>query len=225
MLIQSVALELGNSARVSGGVLLAMASGASARPSRSRMNSGGIQDMAPTMEQRLLDVAIDRDRDAFGAVFSHFAPRVKGFMMRRNCPPDLAEELAQETLIRVWRKAHIFDPAKAAASTWIFTIARNLHIDRVRRENRPEPDPDDPFFAQEPEPAPDTIIDGVRQAEQLRRAVSELPEEQQKVVKLSFFEEASHADIAEHLNIPLGTVKSRLRLAFGHMRKALGEIR
>lgn len=181
--------------------------------------------MTPSMEQRLRDVAERRDRTAFADLFAHFAPRIKAFMMRRNCAPDLADELAQEALLTVWRKADQFDAAKASAGTWIFTVARNLHIDRVRRENRPAPDPDDPFFVRDPEPAPDAVFDGAQQADRVRRAIDELPEDQQLVVRMSFFEESSHAEIAERLDIPLGTVKSRLRLAFARLRKGLGEFK
>ena len=84
-----------------------------------------------------------RDRAAFAALFAHFAPRVKAWLMRQGAPPAQAEDLAQEALLMVWRKAPLFDPAKASAGTWVFTIARNLRIDAIRRERRPELDPED----------------------------------------------------------------------------------
>ena len=102
--------------------------------------------MPVTSEQKLQAVGRSRDREAFAELYAHFAPRVKGFMIKRGCATDLAEELAQETLLIVWRKARQFDPAKASAATWIFTVARNLHIDRVRTQKRPEPDPTDPWL-------------------------------------------------------------------------------
>ena len=93
----------------------------------------------------IVAIARDRDRAAFADLFEHFAPRVKSYMMRLGAPPEGAEELAQETLLIVWRRAEAYDPAKAAASTWVFAIARNLRIDVARRANRAPPR-DDPAF-------------------------------------------------------------------------------
>ncbi len=100
----------------------------------------------------LLAVGHERDRSAFVALFDHFAPRVKAYLIRLGASGALAEDLAQEAMLIVWRKADLFDPAKASAATWLFTIARNLRIDAIRREKRPEFDPDDPAFVVDPEP-------------------------------------------------------------------------
>jgi RNA polymerase sigma-70 factor (ECF subfamily) len=166
-------------------------------------------------------VAGSRDRAAFAALFAHFAPRVKAYLLRQGAGPAAAEDLAQEALLNLWRKAHLFDPTKASCATWLFTIARNLRIDAIRREKRPELDPED--FMPEAGPAAD---DGLALAEdevRLRIALKELPADQIQVVELSFFADKPHSQIAAELGIPLGTVKSRLRLAMSRLKRALGE--
>ena len=180
-------------------------------------------DTAEGATQLMRAVAERQDRDAFASLFAHFAPRVKAYMLKLGTDGALAEELAQEALLTVWRKAAQFDRAKASPSTWIFTIARNLRIDAFRKTNRPELDPDDPALVPDPDEAADERIDRLQHADLLRAAMKELNEEQVEVVRLSFYEDKSHSAIAEELGIPLGTVKSRLRLAFGRIRKALGE--
>lgn len=187
-------------------------------PQRQKMT------MAPDaleMNALLGRVAMDRDRAAFAALFTHFAPRVKAYLLRLGAPAAVAEDLAQEALLNLWRKAHLFDPAKASAATWLFTIARNLRIDAIRREKRPELDPED--FMSEAGPAAD---EGLVQADdegRLRLALKELPADQIQVVELSFFADKPHSQIAAELGIPLGTVKSRLRLAMARLKRALGE--
>lgn len=171
----------------------------------------------------LAAVAANGDRKAFEELYAFFAPRVKSYLMRIGAPADLAEDLAQEALLKVWRKARLFDPSKASASTWIFTIARNLRIDAARRAARPLPDADEPMFAPEAEPrADDALLRGERDA-RIRAAFSELPPAQYDVVKMHFMEDAPHSEIAARLNLPLGTVKSRLRLAFEKIRIVIGD--
>jgi RNA polymerase sigma-70 factor (ECF subfamily) len=168
-------------------------------------------------------IAAHADRAAFAALFGHFAPRVKSYMLRLGAEPSLAEELAQETLLAVWRKAASFDPSKAAASTWIFTIARNLRIDAARRDRRSADPVDDVSDAPDPEPTPDAILASQSEA-RIRTALLALPPEQAEVVRLSFFSDKPHSEIAEELKLPLGTVKSRLRLAMGRLRDLLGDL-
>jgi RNA polymerase sigma-70 factor, ECF subfamily len=165
-------------------------------------------------------VAAERDRAAFAALFAHFAPRVKAYLLRLGAPPALAEDLAQEALLSLWRKAHLFDPTKASAATWLFTIARNLRIDAIRRERRPELEPAD--FMPEAEPLADDGLALADDEARLRAALKELPADQIQVVELSFFADKPHSEIAAQLDIPLGTVKSRLRLAMARLRRALG---
>ena len=142
-------------------------------------------------------------------------------MARMGGDGQSAEELMQETMIAVWNKADKFDPSKGAASTWIFTIARNLRIDAFRRDKRPEFDPTDPAFVPDDVVQADAGLDARQTSEQLHQAIAALPEEQAALLKLSFFEDQSHSAIATRLNLPLGTVKSRMRLAFDKLRAAL----
>lgn len=174
---------------------------------------------APELNALLLRVAASGDRAAFAALFSHFAPRVKAYLLRLGAPPALAEDLAQEALLNLWRKAHLFDPAKASVATWLFTIARNLRIDAIRRERRPELEPEDLA----PEAAADEALALAGDEARLRAALRQLPPDQMQVVELSFFADKPHSQIAGELGIPLGTVKSRLRLAMARLKRALGE--
>ncbi len=177
----------------------------------------------PDWARVIQDIAASGDRQAFARLFEHFAPRVKAYMMRLGSDGASAEELSQEALAAVWRKADQYDPAKAGASTWIFTIARNLRIDAYRKENRPELDPNDPALVPEPDAAADDVVFATQRAQQIQIALGDLPEEQRRVVHLSFYEDRTHADIAAQLDLPLGTVKSRIRLAFQRIRNSLGE--
>jgi len=176
----------------------------------------------PDMAALIVEVAQSRDIERFELVFRHFAPRVKAYMARSGSAAG-AEELMQETMVSVWNKAAMFDPAKGAASTWVFSIARNLRIDAWRREKHPEFDENDPAFQPAPEPAADTRIEVEESAKLVRSALGTLPPEQAEVLRLAYFEDSSQSDIAEKLNLPLGTVKSRMRLAFGKLRSILGE--
>ena len=178
--------------------------------------------MTPDAANALLGrVAREQDRAAFAALFGHFAPRVKAYLLRLGAPGPLAEDLAQEALLSLWRKAHLFDPAKASAATWLFTIARNLRIDAIRREKRPELEPED--FLPQPEAAADDGLALADEENRLRAALKHLPADQSQVVELSFFADKPHSEIAQQLGIPLGTVKSRLRLALARLKRALGE--
>ncbi len=171
-------------------------------------------------------IASSADRQAFARLFDHFAPRVKGLLMRGGTPPDLAEELAQETLMTVWRKAALFDPAKAGASTWIATIARNLRIDHARREKRSRLSQVFDLLEEEDGPEqPDEVLSGSERDARVRVALKGLSKEQYRVVELAFLEGFSHQDVANKLSIPLGTVKSRLRLAMAHLRRHLEDLR
>lgn len=191
------------------------------------MSSSGILERkaAPVVDfsPQLQAVARHRDKAAFGQIFQHYAPRVKSYLMRQGADDGQAEEVVQETMLSVWRKAEMFDPAKASAGTWIFTIARNLRIDAIRKGRRPEFDPSDPAFVPDPEQAPGVNLEADELRQRVRGALSELSEDQAIVVRLSFFEDKPHAEIAKQLSLPLGTVKSRLRLAMRRIRGALGE--
>jgi RNA polymerase sigma-70 factor (ECF subfamily) len=158
-------------------------------------------------------IAQRRDRTAFAALFAHFAPRIKAWMLRAGSNPTAAEELTQETMLAVWQKARLFDPARAGASTWVFTIARNLRIDALRRERHPS----DLVQA-------DLVLALSQQEVRIRAALGVLPPEQADVIRKAFFEDKVHSEIEQELGIPLGTVKSRLRLALARLRAALGDL-
>lgn len=166
-------------------------------------------------------VAEAGDRAAFAALYDHFAPRLKAWLMRLGAAEDVAEELMQESLITAWRRAASFDPAQASVATWLFTIARNKRIDHLRRDRRPEFDPHDPALVPDPEPAPDQIVDAAQDEAQLRAALQDLPEEQLHLLRLAFYSDLSHRDIAQRENLPLGTVKSRIRLALARLKTRL----
>jgi RNA polymerase sigma factor (sigma-70 family) len=164
------------------------------------------------------------DRRAFERLFAHFAPRVKGLMLKAGASSDDAEEIAQETLLAVWRKAAQFDPASAGASAWIYTIARNLRIDAVRRATR--------TGAVDHEAELEYLIDSAQRPDEViarmdrvGAALSRLSEEQSIAIRLSFIEERPHSEIADLLGIPLGTVKSRIRLAINRLKALLDETR
>ncbi len=168
-------------------------------------------------------VAEHKDRDAFSRLFQHFAPRVKSYLMRTGSSEQMAEDLSQEALVTVWRKAALFDPAQAAVSTWIFTIARRLRIDAARR-HRLEDTGDEAFDfdrleADQRELGENT--DATRLTRRIRDALGRLPAEQAQVLRLSYYDDEPHARIAAELGLPLGTVKSRIRLAVAQLRKML----
>lgn len=174
-----------------------------------------------TMSAHLTAVAERRDVAAFEELFRYYGPRVRAYMARLARDGQLAEELMQETMMAVWNKSAQYSPDKGNVSTWIFTIARNLRIDAYRKANRPGFDPNDPAFVPADTAPADQTLEGMEDAARLHEAMAQLPSEQLQLLKLSFFDEASHGTIAETLGIPLGTVKSRIRLAFAKLRSTL----
>jgi len=172
----------------------------------------------------LLEAVAERhDRSAFATLFRHFAPRLKAFGMRQGADAAAAEELVQETMLSVWRKAGTFDRQRATANTWVFTIVRNKRIDLFRRENRPEVTLDDVPDAVSDEEGADRSVEVVQVGGAVRNALATLSPEQLEVVHKAFYEDKSHSEIAAELNLPLGTVKSRIRLALTRLRAAVSE--
>ena len=169
-------------------------------------------------------IACSSDRAAFARLFGYYAPRLKAWMLRKGGDPVLAEDLTQETMLIVWQKAFLFDAARGSASAWIYTIARNLWIDAVRKERHPSELMPDLLTATEAPPA-DTVVASGQEAMRVRAALRQLPPEQARVVWEAFFDDNAHAGIEKILNIPLGTVKSRLRLAVMRLRAMLGDLR
>jgi RNA polymerase sigma factor (sigma-70 family) len=173
----------------------------------------------------LIGRVAEGDREAFRRLFEHFAPRVRGLMLKAGASSNDAEEIAQETLLAVWRKAAQFDPVSAGASAWIYTIARNLRIDSVRRAARTgavDHAAELDYLVDPAEPADDVMARN-DEADRIVRALSSLSEEQSMAIRLSFIEERPHPEIADILEIPLGTVKSRIRLAMNRLRALLDE--
>lgn len=178
----------------------------------------------PTAEHAALlqRVGRNQDRAAFVTLFHFYAPRVKSYLMKSGADETSAEEIVQNTFITVWEKAAGYDPRKAAPSTWIFTIARNKRIDALRRQKFVAPlEDDDARFQNLAAETPDDYADAAT-VEQLHAAIDTLPEEQAELLRLAFFEDMSHQAIAGETDLPLGTVKSRLRLAMNKLRQAMG---
>lgn len=166
-------------------------------------------------------VAARQDRDAFAALFRHFAPRLRALGIRGGASPEAAEELAQETMIAVWRKAALFDQRQASGSTWVFTIMRNKRIDLFRAERRPEMAPEEMGLAVADLHDVEQAASANQAAAALRRRVAELPQEQAAVLRKAYLEEKTHDAIARELKLPLGTVKSRIRLAIERLRASM----
>lgn len=186
--------------------------------SRPDANQGSSPEFADLVQA----VARNRDVSAFERLFAHYAPRVKAYFRKLGTDERTAEELMQDVMLTLWRRAHLFDRTKAGVGTWIFAVARNRRIDAIRRERRPEIDPTDPMLVRIGDEGPDTQFANCQTEQVLRRAVATLPPEQAELVRRSFFDDMSHGAIADKLNLPLGTVKSRLRLALAKLRIALG---
>ncbi|WP_417488196.1 sigma-70 family RNA polymerase sigma factor [Maricaulis sp.] len=185
---------------------------------------------APTSEgqklsELLVRVGQARDRSAFRELFDHFAPRIRAFLIQRRVVPATADDLTQDVMLAIWRRASSFDPARAAASTWIYTIARNQHIDLYRKDQRASRmDEEDPSLQPVPPPAADDLCEQADAADSVGSALEELSADQRQVVELAFTAGLTHSEIAERLELPLGTVKSRIRLALGKLKTSLGEL-
>lgn len=172
----------------------------------------------------VLAIAERGDRDAFRNLFDHYAPRVKGYLVRLGLDAGRAEELAQEVLVTVWRKAGSFDARRASVSTWIFRIARNRRIDVYRRDRTADIDGEDPALKPPEAASPYEEVGAGQQQRRIAAALLDLPQEQRDLVRRAFYDDLSHSEIAEATGLALGTVKSRLRLAFTKLRAVLGEL-
>ena len=161
------------------------------------------------------------DKRAFGTLFEFFGPRLKSYLKRMGADDAQAEEIVQDVMLTVWRKAASFDPAQASVSTWIFRIARNRQIDVFRRTSKPELSPEEPMLQPAPEPAPFDTMSEQQIAIHVREQLDTLPKDQLDLLKAAFYDGLSHSEIAKHFNLPLGTVKSRIRLAFDKLRSVI----
>ena len=172
-----------------------------------------------TWVQHLRRIQLDQDQKAFAELFGYFAPRVKAFLMKSGASPSMAEECTQEVMVTLWHKAHLFDPSRASVATWIFTIARNKRIDALRKQRRPEPE--DLQWGPESEPEASDILVLQQEANLITQAMSALPSQQRDLIKKAYFGDLSHSEIAVETGLPLGTIKSRLRLALSKLRKTM----
>ncbi|TCD13875.1 sigma-70 family RNA polymerase sigma factor [Oricola cellulosilytica] len=168
-------------------------------------------------------VAERADRQAFTELFDHFAPRIKSYLQGLSLEGGQAEEVTQEVMVVLWHKAALFDPAKSSLGTWLFRVARNRRIDLVRRDKSGLLDPEDPIFRPEEADPADQMMDAEQRDGRVREALRDLPAEQLELVRKAFYLGLSHSQIAEETGLPLGTVKSRIRLAFARLRKALDQ--
>ncbi|PJF08625.1 RNA polymerase subunit sigma [Pseudorhodobacter sp. MZDSW-24AT] len=157
-----------------------------------------------------------QDRAAFAALFRHFAPRVKAFLMKSGATEALAEECAQDVMATLWQKARLFDAERASVATWVFTIARNRRIDALRKSRRPEPE--DLPWGPEPEPDQAEVFEAQQETQRLGEALSQLPLKQRALIERAYFGDLSHSEIAAETGLPLGTIKSRIRLALDRLR-------
>lgn len=160
-----------------------------------------------------------QDKAAFAALFRHFAPRVKAFLMKSGADATLAEECAQDVMATLWQKAHLFDPSRASVATWVFTIARNRRIDALRKARRPEPE--ELPWGPEPEPDQAEVLEAQQDTERLGSALAQLPEKQRALIERAFYGDLSHSEIAAETGLPLGTIKSRIRLALERLRQQM----
>ena len=168
----------------------------------------------------LAEMAVTKDKSLYIKLYQHFAPKVKAYIIRLGVMEATAEELMQEAMLNMWRKSHLFQPEKSAASTWLFTLARNQSIDWMRKQKYPE------YSLENMQDRSEEVSDAdlgekTVQSERIAQAISQLPESQAQVVYMSFFEGRSHSEIADRLMIPLGSVKSRIRLAADKLKVAL----
>jgi RNA polymerase sigma-70 factor (ECF subfamily) len=166
-------------------------------------------------------VATSRDRQAFAQLFDYFAPRLKSYLRSLNMNDNAAEDLTQEVMVVLWQKAHLYDASKSSLSTWLFRVARNRRIDAMRRDKSAHLDPDEPLLQPSAMQPVDELIDADQRDERVQEAMASLPQEQLDLVRQAFFLGLSHSQISERTGLPLGTVKSRIRLAFGRLRRAL----
>lgn len=188
-------------------------------------SAGARQGFDVASHEQLADwvgrVAEARDQEAFTRLFDHFAPRLTSYLMRLGADNGSAEEIAQEVMVTLWRKAALFDRSKSSVATWLYRIARNRRIDAIRRDKSDRLDANEPMLIPTAEPDIEDALEGARNDRAIRGALTQLPEEQLALVRLAFFEGLSHSEIAERLRLPLGTVKSRIRLAFTRLRRVL----
>ena len=193
-------------------------------PDRVRVRLRGQISVTPNQAETdwtglLVRVRDDQDKAAFAMLFRHFAPRIKGFLMKSGTDAALAEECAQDVMSTLWQKSHLFDPARASVATWIFTIARNRRIDVARKARRPEPE--ELPWGPDAEPDQADVLEAAQETRRLVDALADLPEKQRALIQRAFYGDLSHSEIAAETGLPLGTIKSRIRLALDRLRQKM----
>ena len=190
-------------------------------PDKQKASLLDLKNLTPKIKwvDHLRRIQENQDQQAFAELFSYFAPRVKAFLIKSGANPGLAEECTQEVMATLWHKAHLFDPSRAGVSTWIFTIARNKKIDALRKQRRPEPE--DLAWGPEAEPEAADVLALQQETKNLSEAITRLPEQQRDLIKQAYYGDLSHSEIAAETGLPLGTIKSRLRLAVAKLRQTM----
>ncbi len=166
----------------------------------------------------LSEIALHQDKSAFNTIFNYFAPRLKSYLIKVGSTETQAEGVIQEVMIAVWTKASSYDNNKSSVGTWIYTIARNKRIDKIRKDKRHYLSESDEGLEIPVQSTQENEIFSSQVSASLKKQIENLPEDQGKLLKMSYFYDKTHADISEELSIPLGTVKSRIRLALTKMR-------
>lgn len=189
-------------------------------PSQPPPDLGAAADPA----RLLARIAHERDKAALAALFHLVGPKLKSMMLKLGAEPALADDLVQETLLAIWRKAHLYAPERGAPITWIYRVARNLRIDHLRRQSNRAYEDIETVEIESEAPGGLQTLEREEIGDRVRKALADLPGDQREVVQLSFVADMTHTDISARLGIPLGTVKSRLRLAYGRLRPLLEDL-
>ncbi len=177
------------------------------------------------MSELIKKVATQQDHTAFQEIFEKFGPRIKAYLLKQGADNATAEELVQETMLTVWRKASMFEESRGSLASWVYTIARNLRIDRLRKEKVWQELSEEQYQKSSPdEPADETVAKN-QMIRVIRGALKLLPTEQREIIEYSYLKGMSQSEIAEALNLPIGTVKSRMRLAYQKVRASVEDLK
>lgn len=189
--------------------------------------TGPLSDLSQNIARDMRQVSEDRDREAFSRLYDHFAPMIRAFCYKSNPGARLlADEVVQDVMLKIWQKAGQFDDQKASINTWIYTLTRNCRIDYLRKNGKHVSDID-------PEPIWDSLVDEnenllasvqlARQSSVLNEKLAKLSSDQRQILSKVYLEGKTQQETADELDIPLGTVKSRTRLALQRMSMLMGE--